>query len=439
MTSVNSTMDQHSYLPNRGKLATCIISGLIICFIGLLVPQTGLSQSSGFDEKAEAFISPYMHYSAFNGCILLAKDGEIKYEKCLGFQDQDKGIKNSTLTKFRIGSLTKNYTEAGIFLLVQSGKLKLNQSLDSYLPDLPNAEKITINHLLNHRSGIRNISSLPEYNNLAKKEYSTKDAYELVKQLPNDFKPGSKRQYSNSGYIVLARLIEKVTGKSFADYMSQSIMAPFGLQNTSFESRPSHLAQGYIEDPQSTGLIKSQYWHPSIKVGGGNISATTRDVFQFFSTYFQSQPASSRASPVSRYQGNTPGYTSIVIRHHAADLTVVVLANNESWSSWSLGSSLAKIYLGHQIQPFDIENVQNLSSEELQAYQGDFKAGRLVFSTYLNGEQLIMHGTKNGRTHKLFPYGKASFFCPLYWSILTFKRRKNGSYDKEVKWTDVAR
>ena len=169
-------------------------------------------------------IQSYVANHQFMGSALVARDTQVIYNKGFGSANLEWDVPNSPATKFRLGSVTKQFTAASILLLEERGKLSVNDPVKKYLPGAPAAwDKITIFHLLTHTSGIPSFTGFPDY---AKLEPFATTSEQLVARFcdkPLDFEPGEKWQYSNSGYVLLSHLIEKITGDSYEKFVRENI------------------------------------------------------------------------------------------------------------------------------------------------------------------------------------------------------------------------
>src|SRR6478609_5078488 len=163
----------------------------------------------------------------FMGTVLVAQDGKVLLDKGYGFANLEWDIPNTPATKFRLGSITKQFTAASILLLEERGKLRLDAPIKKRMPDAPAAwDTITIFNLLTHTSGIPNFTSLPEYKSLQLVDTPVARTIAAVRDKPLDFVPGEKMSYSNSGYIVLGYVIERITGASYEKFVTDNVFAP---------------------------------------------------------------------------------------------------------------------------------------------------------------------------------------------------------------------
>src|ERR1700704_2097244 len=186
----------------------------------------------------------------FMGTVLLAQDGKILLDKGYGFANLEWEIPNTPSTKFRLGSVTKQFTAASILLLEERDKLSINDPVKKYLPDAPAAwDKITLFHLLTHTSGIPSFTSFPDYEKLEPFAATAEQLVARFRDKPLDFKPGEKWSYSNSGYVLLGYLIEKVSVSSYEKFVRENIFTPLGMKDSGYDSNSAVIARrasGYV-------------------------------------------------------------------------------------------------------------------------------------------------------------------------------------------------
>lgn len=208
-----------------------ILIFLFICTFGF---QCSFSQDE-VSRKLDELLNKYSEMNIFSGTVLVAKDGKIIYENAFGYADVANKIPNKIDTRFNLCSIGKTFTAVLIMQLVESGKLSLTEPIVSYLPEhkIPNSDKITIHHLLTHTSGLFNYMAHPRYQGSTSDINSIDDVMKLIEEQDLVFKtPGERMSYSNSGFIVLGKIIEKVTGKKYGDYLKEKILEPLKMTNT---------------------------------------------------------------------------------------------------------------------------------------------------------------------------------------------------------------
>ncbi|NOX17370.1 MAG: serine hydrolase [Chlorobi bacterium] len=257
---------------------------LIAFFILLSISAAVFAQTK--PERLDELMNKYSDYGLFNGVVLVAEKGEIIYQKGFGFADYEWDVSNSPETKFRIGSISKNFTAAVIMKLVEEGKIKLDGKLSDYLPYYrkETGEKVTIRQLLNHTSGIPSYTSLPGvWSDSLRNHYDKKYFIEHFHSGDLEFEPGTQFKYDNTGYYLLAAIIEEVTGKSFEEVLQEKILTPAGLTNTGVETEEEypikHEAYGYMKGVSK--LRRDSYIFMPNAMGAGSMYSTVGDLFKW--------------------------------------------------------------------------------------------------------------------------------------------------------------
>jgi CubicO group peptidase (beta-lactamase class C family) len=280
-----------------------LISYQSFALTALLVLLTlSVSFAQNKAEKIDALIQQYVANKQFNGSVLVAEKGQVIFKKGYGMANMEWSIPNAPDTKFRLGSITKQFTAMLIMQLVEKGKLKLAGHVTDYLPDYPKAtgDKITVHHLLTHTSGIPNYTSFPGFFQTKSRDPYKPEAFlKTFADMPLDFEPGSKFSYSNSGYFLLGVIIEKVTGKSYADVLNDNILAPLQLNGTGYDLFSSILpkrAAGY--EKQGAGYVNASYLDMSIPYAAGSLYSTVEDLYKWDQALYTDKllPASAKAT-----------------------------------------------------------------------------------------------------------------------------------------------
>ena len=219
----------------------------------------------------------------FAGSVLIYKNSKVILSKGYGMADIENNVLNAPSTKFRIASVTKQFTSALVMALQEEGVLNVNDPIQIYFPDFPNANRITIHHLLSHTSGIMELSTLKEIDSLTLNPLSIDFYINYVRNKPLDFEPGSKFKYSNTGYMMLTRIIEKATGKSYIDFLTEKVLVPLNMTSTGLddtENIVTHRARGYYLN--NRGEIKNApYVHLPTLGGAGALHSTTEDLLKW--------------------------------------------------------------------------------------------------------------------------------------------------------------
>ena len=264
----------------------CLLKGrgnaLALALLALLALQT----SAFAQDKAariDQLISLYHKYGQFNGTALVADNGKVIYKKGVGQANMEWNIPNAPDTKFRLGSITKQFTATLILQLVEQGKIKLDGKLIDYLPEYrkDTGAKVTIHNLLSHTSGIPSYTSLPGFfANVSRNPFTVDDFIKTYTSGELEFEPGSKFVYNNSGYFLLGAIIEKVTGKPYEQVLKENIFDPVGMKNSGYDHWKAIIgkrATGYTNTPR--GYETAPYLDMSIPYAAGSLYSTIEDLY----------------------------------------------------------------------------------------------------------------------------------------------------------------
>jgi CubicO group peptidase (beta-lactamase class C family) len=253
-------------------------------------PPTKLSNEQAAKEL-EAYVKKLAEADVFSGSVLLAKNGKVLYKGAFGVANKDFGAPNKTDTKFNLGSMNKMFTAVAIAQLVEKGKISYDDPLAKFIPDFPNAEaaqKIKIKHLLSHTAGLGGYFS-DRYWKLSRDQIRTVD--DMLKLAREDekevkFEPGSKWQYSNTGMMVLGKVIEIASGQSYFDYVRENVYKPAGMTNTDcyeLDKINTNLAVGYDKQFTDSGVTWANNVFAHVLRGGpqGGGYSTVEDLLKF--------------------------------------------------------------------------------------------------------------------------------------------------------------
>ncbi len=259
---------------------------MIVCAMLLVALQSNALGQQTSQEKAakiDEVIMAAHKYQLFNGSVLVAENGKVIYKKGVGLANMEWNIPNTPETRFRLGSITKQFTAALIVQLVEQGKIKLDGKVSDYLPDYRKdiGGKTTVHQLLNHTSGIPSYTSLPGFFNDVSRNPFTVDDF-IKKYASNDleFEPGSKYRYNNSGYFLLGAIIEKVSGQTYERALKEKIFDPLGMKNTGYDHHGTLIekrASGYQKTPD--GYTNAAYLDMSLPYAAGAMYSTVEDLY----------------------------------------------------------------------------------------------------------------------------------------------------------------
>jgi CubicO group peptidase (beta-lactamase class C family) len=354
-------------------------------FLLLALPAMAFAQEKA--KQIDDLMRRYVDNGKFNGTVLVADNGKLIFKKGYGLANMEWEIVNTADTKFRLASLTKQFTAMLIMQLVEKGKLKLESKVTDYLPDYPKmaGDKITIHHLLTHTSGIPNFTNFPGYNEkIARNRYKPADFIKQFSELPLEFEPGSKFAYSNSGYFLLGVIIEKVTGKTYERVLQDNIFTPLQMNNTGYDAFYKILpkrATGY--EKWGPEYENAPYIDMSVPYAAGSLYSTVEDLFLWDQALYTDKllSASSKAilfTPyksgyayglgvhkiqvgqlkdsveVMSHQGALNGFNTSLIRAPKSKQLVVLLHNTGGTDLWAMQNDVLKILYN---QPFELPKI----------------------------------------------------------------------------------
>jgi len=433
----------------------------VVVFIALILGINSFGQSSSnkeLENNIDGLFESYSYYNRFIGNVLISKDNHIIYQKSFGYADIAGNKKNTKKSIFSIASLTKSLTAVGIMKLVEDGKLTLETPISTYFPDfMPDYSKdITIQHLLNNSSGMEaNIGRTDDNGNGLMPEKTLITLDELLEKFKSSklkFKPGTGYDYNNFGYLLLANVIEKVSGQLYADFMQQAIFKPAGMKNTAITSFKSlnQKAQPYLGLGMDKFKKFNAPFHPSWLKGAADMNSTTVDLFKFMQaldngTLLKSESmnklyTSTQAMGVNEMasglgwvidkkgdekwiynNGLLPGYASVMGSLPEKNIEIIILSNATSVNPVvdefqgevtfvpEITDKIISLFQGKNIEisPIPTKIINNSIVNVTKEYQLDNEHSLLI--------------KKEGNTYSLETTGKEP------WSIFTYTFSRNAT------------
>ena len=264
--------------PSRLSIRLLLLSALILTASSFF--QFSFGQVDGFSDQAKAYLAKAASEKTSAAVVLVARDGEIVFQGAAGQADLEKKTAATVDTKFRIGSITKQFTAAAILKLAEEGKLKITDPLLKYFPDYPRAKGITLEHLLTHTSGLHSYTEKGDFYSRVTQPVKPEDLIDWAKDDEPDFAPGTDFHYCNTGYFLLGEIVAKVSGKSYAGYLDSTFFKPLGMKHTGIydnASPPSDMAVGYSVTDEKYNLALN--WDMTWAGGAGAMYSTVGDLF----------------------------------------------------------------------------------------------------------------------------------------------------------------
>lgn len=336
----------------------------------LLISTLGYSQKE-LIGKLENYMNAQFAINNFGGTVLITKNDSIILKKAYGLADYEWDIKNTVDTKFQLASVTKQFTATAILQLVEKEKLSLNDNLSKFFPDYPKADSVTIHMLLSHSSGLA-----LGFKELALSTISNDTAYSEIKKMPYEFSPGTKNAYSNIGYYLLAKIIEKVSGEKYAVFLRKNIFEKVGMKNTGVSNNDSIISKkAKVYCRTEKGFVHNPYINWEINLGHDGVYSTVEDLALWDNALYGTTILSTEMKKLmfTSYSSENWGYGFIInpfynhghqlIAHDGGffgtmtsfnrftddKIFVTILSNNESFS-YIIGYGLSAIALQKEVE-----------------------------------------------------------------------------------------
>ena len=446
---------------------TRLLAALVLFFVCGLPAPTALGQSKlrtlapkDYAKKADALMNVYTQAGRFFGTVLVAQHGVPIFRKAYGLANREWSITNTLETKFRIASVTKQFTAAAILQLRDQGSLSLEDPVSKHYPGAPSAwASITLHHLLTHTSGIPSYSNAPlsQLYSGSRIDRTPEALIALTRDKPLEFLPGSKFEYDNTGYVLLGQIIENVSGQSYAAYLENRIFGPLGMRHTGYDESTRILparASGYTLDDR--GLRNAHFISMTQPYAAGSLYSTVGDLLIWDQALHASRVISAASvvamftdygfgygfgEYISKMQGHLVwghggginGFASKLTRYPAEELTVIVLSNLENAEVDKITEELAALAFGEWVKPSEI----TVAPTTLDQYTGAYLlAPGVVLRVRREGDHLTIQFTRRGRA-PLYASRERAFFARVVDSKLVFDPPVDGKSGR-VLYTEHA-
>ena len=383
-------------------------------------------QAQEFDTNINQYLNEYIKCNDFSGAILISKKDKIIYEGSFGYANKELQVKNTINTKFNLASVSKQFTAVAIMQLIKDDKLKLDQTIDTFFPKIPKSNIITIKMLLNHTSGLQ-----MDFDEIYLK-YADIDSIDVFKTIEEKillFPPGESIAYSNIGYFLLAKIVEKISGLEFEDFLKKRIFNYADMNHSGVCNNDSiieNLASYYYKS--EVGFKKNPFINWKYNIGHDGIYSTIEDLYRWNNTFFKSEKIllnDFKNLMIGSYNDQNFGFGYVInpfYSHnekfigndgmffgsmtsynyfHEKDIFIVVLSNNQS-PSYLLAYALSAIMLGKDVKTPYKHNIIDLNYNNIKMYEGNF--GKIKFFEE-NG--ILYYQNSN---IKLNPESKTKFF-----------------------------
>ncbi len=421
--------------------------------------QTPASPDAALVAKIDEIVKTRFKADAPGATVIAVRDGKTVYRGAAGLADVATKVPLKPDDVLRIGSVTKQFTAVAILMLLDEGKLALGDDVSKYIPSFPSKGKpVTIEHLLTHTAGIPSFTDQQDYAFARHLPATPAQVLDRFKDLPLKFEPGTRFSYSNSGYFLLGMVIEKLSGKSYADFLAERIFSPLGMKDTAYEGRERsgrQRVEGFVKSggkymvalkvdmsiPFAAGalvstvddlakwdaaitagkLLKAETWkkaHTAYKLNDGTLVPYG---FGWGVTKLQ-------GVDVVSHTGGIDGFASVAIRVPSERVFVAVLRNvlDETAEHVDAANRIAALLMG---KPIIERTAVGLAPGKLDEYVGSYQIGpNFVLRVFRDGDQLMAQATGQG-ANPIFAEAEDKFFLRIVDAQLKFGRDAAGKID----------
>lgn len=395
--------------------------GILGLALAILFQPTAEAQTKeSFDkQKLDRYLTALADENKIMGSVAIDSAGDEVYYRSLGFRAPDKSQADKN-TQYRIGSVSKTFTATMIMQLIEEGELSLSAVLAEYYPEIPQADDITIEHLLRHQSGLYNFTNAADYTDWMTEERSKEQLLELFYEHEPQFAPGERTSYSNTNYVLLSYIIEDITGDSYDVQLQQRIVDPLNLQHTSYGDGID------VGNNEATSFRYQSQWveasetDMSIPAGAGALVSTTGDLTDFIRALFKGKLVSQKSldSMTTIEQGlgmglmKIPFYDTVAYGHNGGidgfqsnlsyfpkqDVAVAFTGNGLNYSMNEMLVGILSIYFNHdyEIPSFD-ETTITLTADQMQQYVGAYASDQIPLDIEVFVEDSTLKAQASGQ------------------------------------------
>ncbi|MEL7833110.1 serine hydrolase domain-containing protein [Fodinibius sp. Rm-B-1B1-1] len=433
-----------------------VLLGLLVV-VGTQVVALGQSSPAFDRQKLDTYLEKLGEENKMMGVLTIDSAGSGGYHKTVGFRDIDNNSRANRETTYRIGSITKTYTTTLIMQLVDEGELSLSTSLADYYPQMPQAEQITIEHLLRHQSGLYNFTNASDYPGWMTEPRSKDELLEIFYEDDPQFEPGSQTSYSNTNYVLLQFVLEDITGQSYSDLLQKRIVEPLNLQHTHY---------GDAIEPQNNEALSYQgkdgQWQLapetdlSIPGGAGAVVSTNDEMITFIRALFDgklvSQESLDKMTDIKQgfgigltkvpfneryafgHNGGIDGFQSHLSYFPEEDVAIALTTNGLQYSMNDILIGALSIYFGRdfKIPSFD-EKTITLSVDQMKKYVGTYTTNQLPIDIEVFIEKETLKAQATGQ--QAFPLtanSKTKFRFDPAGVVMEFDSLNGGQYQQFI-------
>lgn len=430
--------------------------GFLLVFIGVTSYDT---QAQSIDkEHLDKYFQTLREHNKFMGSVAVSQNGTLIYTNSIGFADVETKKASNEKTKYRIGSISKTFTAALILKASEEKKLTLSETLNKFYPAIKNSEKITIEHLLRHRSGIHSFTNDSSYWQYYTQPKSEKELVDIIVKGGADFDPDTKSEYSNSNYVILSFILQKIYKKSYSTILEEKIIKPIGLASTYYGSNLD-ISRNESNSYQFDGSwIKQPFTDPSVPIGAGSIVSTPADLTKFADALFNGEVISQQSLTSMMeikdnfgigifkipfydksgygHTGGIDGFSSVFAYFPTEKIAYALTSNGTNYDNNNISIAvLSSVYN----KPFEIPSFSNttytVTSEDLDQYLGLYSSDQIALKISItkSGTTLMAQATNQpafsleATAKHIFQFDRAGVVMEFDPTLKQFLLKQNGA------------
>jgi CubicO group peptidase (beta-lactamase class C family) len=425
-----------------------------------LLLAVGLALSARAEDPAprfDGYMKACVEVNHFSGAVLVSKGGKTLFASGYGFANAEHQVPNTTRTKFRLGSITKQFTAMAILILQERGKLKVEDPVGKFIDDAPKAwDSVTIHHLMTHTGGIPSYTDDPAYIKKMMMPETVKSMISRFRDKPLEFRPGEKFHYSNSGYFLLGAIIEKVSGKSYETFLKEAIFDPLGMKDTGYDHPATVLpgrASGYTL--RKDGPVNAEYLDMSQPYAAGSLYSTVEDLARWDRALADGKlisgelyakmytplknnyaygwmVATTKGRKEIHHGGGINGFATEILRYPEQQVCVVVLSNVLPVNPGRVAHDLAAITFEEPHEQPRAHKVAEVNPRVYDAYVGRYELEPSVIATIARERDRLLLQLTNQPLVEMFPESETVFFLKVVDATVTFIKDGQGKVSSMI-------
>lgn len=394
----------------------------LLFFAGLLAASLPAAQAQQLNPaKLDSLLTTLAAKDKMMGSLVLSHAGQVVYSRAFGAARLAPTVPATPATRYRIGSISKMFTGVLIFQLIEEKKLTLDTKLATFFPQVPNAQAITIDQLLSHRSGIHNFTNGPAFMSYMTQPHPQAEQLALIAAPPADFEPGTKTAYSNSNFVLLGYIVEKLTKMPYAQALQKRVVAKAGLRDTYYGGKGSaQPLEAYSYELTGGNWQRAPETDMSVPGGAGAIVATPTDLTRFLDALFGGKllAASSLAAMQELrdnlgramimvpfdgkkgygHDGSIDGFRSVAVYYPGDKLAVALCSNGGTYPPDAVLLAALNSYYGKPYQvPTFAASTYVPAPADLDRYAGTYASAQMPFKLTMTPEGTTLRGEATGQ------------------------------------------